>query len=686
LAQVWQLPLTALNCRDVVLRGADLHSDRWQGVDVRGADLGQTHLHHPLGRSPVCALSGSGHTIAVGDQDGHLLAWQTTGVPLGTGLHLEAPSAVTAIALNPPGDTLVEGRQDGRVHLWALPHPYGPDPLPSASEVAITALIFGPGDQWIAGGDEDGHLLLWQVASGTCRYRQSGHSTGIVAIAASPCGQFLLSADRAGNVVEWQVSTGRVRDRFNGRVNSHLGSIGYLPQGTGTGARAIALGTDEGRITIWDIASGTPWRILPGQCDLPLASCISPNGQHAAMADLRGQVYLWDLEQCRPLAAAQAASPVTDLAFSPEGAHLLWASDYQVQLHQPLRGDRRQTWSSQYPLAIALATTATPQPHLLSLHPDGTLRGWRSRSSGHWHLEHRLTLPQGATGRHLLIGPQNHHWLVITTTAIYRWQTDTQTWQPVPLPLGRAPLTAYALDARETWLALGDDQGTVTLWHLPSGRRHHTFTAHDRAISAIAFSPNGDQLACGSYDHHLSGWTIDGQPLWRLAGHQRHIHTLSYGTDHTLVSGSWDGTIRHWDLRRTVETHCWDVAQPLIYGVTLDPAGHALALVGTEHTLEVWESQSQTCRHRMTVAAALWQVAPSPDGQLLLGASQGGDITLWDLTTGDRRGQLRVDRPYEGLNIQGCRGLTPTEREHLYALGAVEYDSAPPPMSPMSSA
>jgi hypothetical protein len=54
-------------------------------------------------------------------------------------------------------------------------------------------------------------------------------------------------------------------------------------------------------------------------------------------------------------------------------------------------------------------------------------------------------------------------------------------------------------------------------------------------------------------------------------------------------------------------------------------------------------------------------------------AGQDGEIRLWSLVTGQPEGHLRVDRPYEGMQIGGCQGLTDTERQMLYSLGATDY-------------
>ena len=45
---------------------------------------------------------------------------------------------------------------------------------------------------------------------------------------------------------------------------------------------------------------------------------------------------------------------------------------------------------------------------------------------------------------------------------------------------------------------------------------------------------------------------------------------------------------------------------------------------------------------------------------------------FWDVQTGECLKTLRIDRPYELMNITGVKGLTEAQKATLKALGAVE--------------
>jgi WD40 repeat protein len=68
----------------------------------------------------------------------------------------------------------------------------------------------------------------------------------------------------------------------------------------------------------------------------------------------------------------------------------------------------------------------------------------------------------------------------------------------------------------------------------------------------------------------------------------------------------------------------------------------------------------------------VWAVAFSPDGQTLASGSSDETIKIWDIETGKCLQTLRAERPYEGINIAGVKGLTEAQKIALKALGAVE--------------
>ena len=195
------------------------------------------------------------------------------------------------------------------------------------------------------------------------------------------------------------------------------------------------------------------------------------------------------------------------------------------------------------------------------------------------------------------------------------------------------------------------------------------------AFGPIAFPPNGQTLASGSFDHTIRLWDLQtGECLRVLQGHTGGIYALAFAPDgQTLASGSFDHSIRLWDLQtggclRVLQGHTGGV-----WTIAISPDGQTLASGSNDQTIRLWNLQTGQCiqvlhGHTLWIASVIF----SSDGQVLISGGHDRTIKLWDIITGRCIRTLMADRLYECMNIQGATGLTVAQKDTLKALGAVE--------------
>ncbi len=107
-------------------------------------------------------------------------------------------------------------------------------------------------------------------------------------------------------------------------------------------------------------------------------------------------------------------------------------------------------------------------------------------------------------------------------------------------------------------LASGSFDKTVRLWERDSGRELACLRGHEDAVNTLSWSGDGRVLASGSYDHKVRLWDRDsGRELACLRGHRDGVTTLSWSGDgRVLASGSYDRTVRLWDPDSGRELAC----------------------------------------------------------------------------------------------------------------------------------
>lgn len=179
------------------------------------------------------------------------------------------------------------------------------------------------------------------------------------------------------------------------------------------------------------------------------------------------------------------------------------------------------------------------------------------------------------------------------------------------------------------------------------------------------------------------------RPL-RRATHGNVVTSVAFSPDGTtLASGSWDGTIKLWDVRdgrlaprRTLRGE-WDEVEAVAFAPDGSVAGLGTGWDGALFgAVTVWAPGATRGLPLIRVSDKLDAIAFAPDGTTLATASADSrKVTLWDVATGRERATLRDHRgpvwsiafAPDGASLAAVSGTVPAiaERGDVPQLGAI---------------
>jgi WD40 repeat protein/predicted Ser/Thr protein kinase len=186
-------------------------------------------------------------------------------------------------------------------------------------------------------------------------------------------------------------------------------------------------------------------------------------------------------------------------------------------------------------------------------------------------------------------------------------------------------------------IASGSWDNSIKLWQVQTGRKLRTLSGHASSVNSVAFSPDGQVIASGGSDNSIKLWQVQtGRELRTLSGHASSVYSVAFSPDgQVIASGGSDNSIKLWQVQTGRELRTLSGHASSVYSVAFSPDGQVIASGSSDNSIKLW--QLQTGRELRTLsghASSVYSVAFSPDGQVIASGSRDNSIKLWQVQTG----------------------------------------------------
>jgi WD40 repeat protein len=410
--------------------------------------------------------------------------------------------------------------------------------------------------------------------------------------------------------------------------------------------------TTVGEVHLVDVDNGDTVRVFDHQEDEIVDTLtFSPDGTLLATA-LGDTIKVWDVALGTELTTlAEAGGEVRRLRFSPDGRILVSLAAGNLVDFWVVQGDEIATVPS------------------ISV-----------RTAGFVQQINEIHVTESPTDA--VVSPDGR-WIAIAAQGgeIYLWDSLAEQLFPFPdFHNGWVYKVVFSRDGR--WLASASQDGMVGLWDVDARQLVSSVSgSRGGELSSIIFHPITDVLIAGGERYTMIGWQIPSlKELWSaagsssnwtwdlaitingrfiaiasandkaytrtlddpnvkpgfqggniFAGHTSTVWSVDFSPDSRyLATGSWDGTVRLWNVTNGETIDVMEDHTDWVYDVAFSPDGMLLASASRDGTIRLWEVVSGEVLATLTGHTdKVWSVDFSPDGLLLISASEDGTVRIW---------------------------------------------------------
>jgi WD40 repeat protein len=437
----------------------------------------------------------------------------------------------------------------------------------SAGNEFVWAVAFSPNGKQIASTWMDKTIHVWDLMSGSevpPPMRCGVDFAHLVAF--SPNGQRIVCG--VGNdLYEWDVLSGA---QVLGPLLGHedfVSSVVFSPNGT-----RITSGSEDGTIRVWNAASGYEMlRLLRENMGKIHSVVFSSDGQHIISGAADGMVCMWHANQAADaiLVLKGHERDVMAVASSPDGNWIVSGSlDGTVRIWDTILGVQIFSWSLGALTIHDSMAFSSDGSQFVCTNSDRIVRVW---DIGLWDAksgsgEKAAFFQMPTTPLSIALSPDGMQFATAAAQTsgvlVYDMAVGMQNGSPQPAHINVSKAVAVSPDGSRV---ICGSQNSIRSWAVVSGDEiSPMLIGHRGSISALAFSPDGRQIVSSSDDKTIRLWvTASGEEslAWSVSrsaeSDKFSISSLAFSHQGTQIV-SCSNKIHVWDVSTGSLIHCFD--------------------------------------------------------------------------------------------------------------------------------
>uniref|UniRef100_A0AAY5EEP3 CARD domain-containing protein n=1 Tax=Electrophorus electricus TaxID=8005 RepID=A0AAY5EEP3_ELEEL len=453
-------------------------------------------------------------------------------------------------------------------------------------------------------------LRVFKSTSGERLQEIQAHDDEILCCAFSPDDRHIATCSSDRKIKIWNVERGTLIRMFKEEYEEQVNHCQFTNH-----QRRILLATCSNDKILWNMNKPTSQNTLFGHMEPVNHCCFSPDDAYLATSSNDGSVKLFEVASANEWKTIQVAQyfPESDEETSITVKCSTWSADGA----RIICAARNTAFIRTSRLSTVQYCQACPTSQLLAL------------ALSHYTVEVRGPL-----------APTHSFSPAYSLTRSYERGVLYNLWETERVH------TSSAVALKRDFDVLFH-QGNVTVvaadsknrLETPSGNILATLHGHTKTVHHCLFTDNGQTLITSSEDATLRVWKWMTGECRVLEGHQepvRKFHLLGGSSSSPmLLSWSFDGTVKVWDLSSGEKLHDLKCHEAAILSGDVTPGEHLFSTGSADNSAKVWSCTSwkmEFCLsgHKACVRSCRF----SWDDRRLATGDDNGEIRLWSMLDG----------------------------------------------------